>query len=271
MNRGTCARGRRGTWETSSSPAAELRRYRQAKATKRGGMGDEESERADGAMKRGSQPEGTPRSKGRAGTWQPAEGTMDETPGLVPISTKLERIATLAQQRLRPAAHDAGPSYVLRRRSISRPGRRRRRARPLVRRNPRQRLPLRLRAPQLSSAEVLCAPPAGDRERRATRVGRAHAGGHAAQREDLLGARGVASGCASHHPKDVPESPGFVGAGLLGGWAQGDAEALPLDVRAWESSAVQHGVPAVRVACHDDMVDYWDAEDASRLHHGGCR
>jgi predicted NBD/HSP70 family sugar kinase len=71
MNRGTCAIGRRGTWETSSSPVAELRRYRQAKATKRGGMGDEESERADGAVKRGNRPEGTLRSKGRAGTRQP--------------------------------------------------------------------------------------------------------------------------------------------------------------------------------------------------------
>jgi hypothetical protein len=34
-------------------------------------MGDEESERADGARKRGNRSEGTLPSKGRAGTWQP--------------------------------------------------------------------------------------------------------------------------------------------------------------------------------------------------------
>jgi hypothetical protein len=34
-----------GTWETSSSPTAELRRHRQAKETKRGEMGGEESDR----------------------------------------------------------------------------------------------------------------------------------------------------------------------------------------------------------------------------------
>src|SRR3984957_20730848 len=68
MNRGTCARGRRGTWETSPPPAAELRRYRQAKATKRGGMGDEEAECVVVATKRGNRSDGTPWSEGRAWT-----------------------------------------------------------------------------------------------------------------------------------------------------------------------------------------------------------
>ena len=61
--------GCRGTWETSPPPAAELRRYRQAKATKRGGKGDEESERVVVARNRGNRAEGTPWSEGRAGTW----------------------------------------------------------------------------------------------------------------------------------------------------------------------------------------------------------
>src|SRR3984957_15583402 len=95
---GHVRKGSPGTWETSSSPAAELRRYRQAKATKRGEMDDEESERAERALRRGNRAKGTPRSKGRAGTWQPRERTMDETSGSTPISTRIERIATLARQ-----------------------------------------------------------------------------------------------------------------------------------------------------------------------------
>src|SRR3984957_15495167 len=95
---GHVRKGSPGTWETSSSPTAELRRYRQAKATKRGEMDDEESERAERALRRGNRAKGTPRSKGRAGTWQPRERTMDETSGSTPISTRIERIATLARQ-----------------------------------------------------------------------------------------------------------------------------------------------------------------------------
>ncbi len=66
---GTHGRVPPGTWETSSSPTAELRRYRQAKATKRGEMGGEESERAIVAVKRGNSSKRTPWSEGRAGTW----------------------------------------------------------------------------------------------------------------------------------------------------------------------------------------------------------
>src|ERR1700722_10753545 len=98
MNRGTCARGRRGTWETSSSPSAELRRYRQAKATKRGGMDGEESERRNRSDDAGEPSRGTPSSKERRRESEPSEGKMEETraPAVI-VSTKLERIEQAAE------------------------------------------------------------------------------------------------------------------------------------------------------------------------------
>src|SRR5580692_1320860 len=87
-----------GTWETSSSPSAELRRYRQAKATKRGGMGGEESERRNRSDDAGEPSRGTPSSKERRRESEPSEGKMEETraPAVI-VSTKLERIEQAAE------------------------------------------------------------------------------------------------------------------------------------------------------------------------------
>ena len=53
-----------GTWETSSSPTAELRRYRQAKETKRGETGGEESDRLVVPTKLGNRLAGPSGGKG---------------------------------------------------------------------------------------------------------------------------------------------------------------------------------------------------------------
>jgi RNA-directed DNA polymerase len=50
-------------------------------------------------MKRGNQPEGTPRSKGRRRELEPNEGTIGETLSSPTVSTKLERIAELARNK----------------------------------------------------------------------------------------------------------------------------------------------------------------------------
>ena len=69
-------------------------RERRAKRAKRGGG---TSERVVVATKRGNPPEGPRGAKGGAGHGT-EEGKMEETSGSVPISTRLERIATLARQ-----------------------------------------------------------------------------------------------------------------------------------------------------------------------------
>src|SRR5271165_878796 len=68
-----------------------------AKATKRGGMGVEESECRSRSEDAGEPTRGTLPSKGRHRSTEPLEGTMGETLNSETISTKLERIAKLAK------------------------------------------------------------------------------------------------------------------------------------------------------------------------------
>jgi len=115
-------RGRPGTWEVLLSPpnvrdgnpvnkprprvdtrrheerTASHRWYRQAKATKCGGMDCKTSELSIVLMKPGNHPKGPGGGKGEAGPWDSLEGTMPRTPSLENVSTKLQRIAELARK-----------------------------------------------------------------------------------------------------------------------------------------------------------------------------
>ena len=72
------------------------RRYRRAKATKLGEMGDGGSERFIVPLSRGNHPERTPGREGNAILMTPLEGNMTGTPSPDLVSTKQERIAQLA-------------------------------------------------------------------------------------------------------------------------------------------------------------------------------
>jgi len=73
--------------------------YRQAKATKRGGTGDGESERLGCTADAGGTDPRDPAEGRRCRAMRPLEGTMPGTPGPDPISTRQERIATQGRGR----------------------------------------------------------------------------------------------------------------------------------------------------------------------------
>ena len=78
-----------------------IERYRQAKATKCGGMDGEEPERLLLPMKRGNPVQETPwREKGRR-KMDPLEGKMTESLNSDDVSTKRKQVAELARQALK--------------------------------------------------------------------------------------------------------------------------------------------------------------------------
>ena len=85
--------------------------YRQAKATKRGGTGDGESERLDSTGDAGEPTRGTPPREGGRRAMKPLEGKMPGTPSPEPISTRQQRIAELARQIAAGGVHDARPPH----------------------------------------------------------------------------------------------------------------------------------------------------------------
>src|SRR5262249_59418015 len=71
--------------------------YRQAKEAKRGGRGEQESEHPHNTEKRGNPPRGPVEGRG-CRVMEPWEGKMTGTPSPATISTRLQRMATLARE-----------------------------------------------------------------------------------------------------------------------------------------------------------------------------
>lgn len=88
-----CGEGCRGTWDVPSSSLQDGT----AEQTRVSEVGRREIGVPNTSCEAGEPTQGTLRSKGRHQEVEPNEGTMDETPSSSPISTKLERIATLAK------------------------------------------------------------------------------------------------------------------------------------------------------------------------------
>ena len=92
--------------------------YRRAKATKRGGMGGEESECLIVPPKRGNWAHGDPVEGRGHRQVAPLEGKTANTPRLGPVSTSRQRIAELARQAVGMAVAIAwlpGPAGTRRR------------------------------------------------------------------------------------------------------------------------------------------------------------
>lgn len=92
---GTRAKGCPGTWEISA-PQEQSTWNRRARQNERGG-GDEKSEHRDKSVEAGNRIHGTPSSEERCQQVEPCGGPMEETPCSPTVSTKLERIATMAK------------------------------------------------------------------------------------------------------------------------------------------------------------------------------
>ena len=88
----------------------EVRRNCRASASERGGEAGSRSA-AVRAETWGNRPEGPYRAKGGVGQWNREKEAMTGTQTPMNISTKLERIATLARQKPGVPLEDAGASH----------------------------------------------------------------------------------------------------------------------------------------------------------------